>query len=406
MSRICQLTEPPTVSNGHHPVAPTLHEPTRVSRRPLVFALALCPTLTGCLEMFCEGDVVEKSQWVGSSIQDPVVSAAGDTALALWSESGTLHTAGIANRGEVLNEREHHDPFLNIKHVASAPTGHLFVVGDPWLRAWTFDAAGVPATSEVTISPETDIRASSAVFDGTSFLVAWTEPDAMKLSALAPGGDTASTPITIGPGLAANQRLVMASSDGVTWIAWAEAGRVLGVRVASGGPIDPAPVVIVDDPRIPANPACSIASSNGRFLVAVQSERSDSLLVALDGQGNIGTTVEVLDTVTQTLVGEPSGFALLRRSYGLNDMWTPQNFVILRFAPDATYLFERTYSGMGAALTSDGTGLVLALVVKRKNGDMADSVLSLEAVAGGGQLEVARTRLSLETTSHCKEDSI
>jgi hypothetical protein len=365
-----------------------------------MFALALVPTLTGCLELTCEGDVVEQSHWVGIAIQAPVVSAAGDTALALWNEAGTLHTAGIVNRGEVVNEREH--PFLDIRSIASAPTGHVVLVGDLWLRAWTFDAMGVPAASQVAISNR-EIGTSSAVFDGTDFVIAWTEPDAMKLTSLAPGGDSASAPITIGPGLAANQRFAMASSDGVTWIAWAEKGRVLGQRVTSHGTIDAAPVVIVNDPRIPAAPACSIASSNGGFLLAVQSEINDLLLVPLDGEGTIGTTVEMLDTRTQTLVGEPSGFALLRGGSSLSGPWTPQTFVIVRLAPDGTRVSERSYSGMGAALSSDGTGLVLALVDNRTSGDTGVSVLSLEDVAGGGQLEITRTQLHRETTSQCSD---
>jgi hypothetical protein len=58
---------------------------------------------------------------------------------------------------------------------------------------------------------------------------------------------------------------------------------------------------------------------------------------------------------------------------------------------------------MGAALSSDGTGLVLALVDNRTSGDTGVSVLSLEDVAGGEQLEITRTQLHRETTSQCSD---
>jgi hypothetical protein len=334
-----------------------------------------------------------------------MIWAAGDTVLALWTEKGRLHTAGIVNRGEVANEHEH-SLWLSARHIASAPTGHIMLVGDEALSAWMFDARGLHATSTVKITSAL-AWASSAVFDGTRFLIAWSEEgDEMKLASLAPGGDRVSAPITIGPGLDPLQRIVMASSGGITWIAWAEEGRALGIRVTRSGAIDPAPVVLLQDPRIPAARARSIASSDGRFLLAVEGGSRDLLLVPFDGQLNIGTTVELPDTTIGTLVGEPSGFAFLRGSAKPSELWTPRTFAVVRLALDGTYLRERAYTAMGAGLASDGTGLLLALGVNSRIGDRGESVLSLEAVAGGGQIEIARAGLQLETESKCTVDPV
>ena len=94
-----------------------------------------------------------------------------------------------------------------------------------------------------------------------------------------------------------------------------------------------------------------------------------------------------LESDTHPTVAWDEGGLAVRR-FALASATPPQ-----RLALDGTYLRERAYTGMGAGLASDGTGLLITLVVNSAIGDRADSVLSLEAVAGGGQAEIARTKL-------------
>lgn len=384
----------------------------------MLLVLALVSAQAGCAELFCPNSVIKDTAWVGDTILEPRISAAGDTVLALWRHHGgaNVYTAGIVgfnvtNRG-VAAEVD------TVRGIASAPTGHLLLVGDDSLSARVFDANGVVTTSHVEVSGG-QVVAPSAVFDGTHFLIAWTEGNALKLSSLPPGGETASAPITIRDDLASGQRIVMASSGGLTWITWAQEGRVLGLRVTRDGAIDPTPLVLLQDTWDPAGrtPRLALASSNGRFLLAVEQEAFEMVLVFFDGQGNLGTTLEIADPMSgtywsmpfKTLVGEPSGFAFLRRGPSGEES-------VVRLSHDGSDLRENRYTieGVrlasddtgGVGLASDDTGLLFASVHFSAVEDDGESVFKLMAIDGDGRLEIASTELHRETYgSSCPEPS-
>jgi hypothetical protein len=332
---------------------------------------------------------VEDSHWIGTTIEAPRLSAAGDTALILWKTSAGVHSAGIADGGEVLNRRTHSQQ-LSVRHVASAPTGHM-LLGNDALIASMFDDRGAPATPPSVELTDVPALWPSAVFDGSSFLVTWTDRDVMKLASYTPGADQPSAPIAIGPGL--DRKPAMASGGGITWIVWTEEGRAVGFRISGGARIDPAPVVLLQDPRILQDATYSLASSSDRFLLAVQGT-SDLLLVPFDGQRNLGTRVELGDTKAGKLVGDADGFAFLRRS-------SQQDFIVTRLALDGTHRSDHAFTGVEASLASDGTRLLLALRVDTVRTDDAVSVLWLVHVPSGSQVEIARTQLQTRTTSSC-----
>src|SRR5262245_41152465 len=90
--------------------------------RLALLALATLPTSAGCLELLCEGPVIEtRSGWQGSRIEAPVISAAAGVTLTAWTRDG-LHV-GVNEDGLVLSRFAL--PGLTAVQLVSAPTGHL-----------------------------------------------------------------------------------------------------------------------------------------------------------------------------------------------------------------------------------------------------------------------------------------
>jgi hypothetical protein len=374
----------------------------------LVLTLAIVPAtaLTGCTQIFCEGPIVETSFWQGEPIEEPVISGAGGVALLSWNSLGQ-HTVAVEG-SQVLDRLmpQAQSALRSGTRLTSAPTGHLLLNGPAPITAVSLDHRGALAAPPFVLT-RASIGTPPTAFDGTRFLTVWGEGNALMLASITPGGgEAASVAIGVNPGRIA----AMASATGVTWIVWADQGRVEGIRIVGGAAIDPTPVRLLEDPRIPRTAFIALASSDGQFLLAVEvvlgAQQTGWLLVPFAGQQglpDLGTGVELPGYAGAELVGEASGFALLNGLMGQIQPGTQRDLTVLRLALDGTPVSEHKFTGTDAALGFDGTRLLLALRTDTGVANGITSALSLVQIDTQARMEIATARMEPGVRESCGE---
>jgi hypothetical protein len=329
-----------------------------------------------------------------------VLSGAGGVSFVSWDGVEAVQTADIEG-DEVLLQQTASSPRRERWAQASAPTGHVIVALSSELQVLSFGRGG-PAT--VIPFPTSSSRSRPIVtFDGTRFLFAWAEPFRLMLASLVPGTGAISNPVVVANVSA--ELLAMASSGGVTWLVWAKDTAVKGVRIVDGAPIDAAPVMIHQDPRI--NPASDggirIEASSGRFLIAVETfvdVASSTLLVPLDSNAMRGTVIEIPGRPPQ-LARDVAGFATMDVPFPPSADWDAKTFSITRRALDGTPVSAQEVSGVLASLGFDGNRLLLALRQDFLDGEEGDSALSVGPLDDASGVEIVRIRGALRKEQFC-----
>ena len=184
-----------------------------------------------------------------------------------------------------------------------------------------------------------------------------------------------------------------------------------------GAVVDPAPVLLLDDPRLRSNYLLAMAWSSDRFLLAVDATLevkpvtselvAGSLLVPIDGGGAApGPVVELSGYIHLQLAGEAVGFTALPSSLFAFDVFfgdpPPTPLAIMHLALDGALQSEEPIAGNYAAFASDGGRISLAVRTdSTKNGN---SVLSFGTLDEPSMIPLATLHLEHEEGRVCQGD--
>ncbi|HEY5924923.1 MAG TPA: hypothetical protein VIV11_24750 [Kofleriaceae bacterium] len=369
-------------------------------------------SLTGCAAL-CAGESSTVVTWHGGPLQSASAIATANGATGVVWRGGQSFSYLAPGRAVVTT------PLVTASNlpataVAMAPDGRGVLV-DRSLDVRTFDANGTVA-SVPKLADGSANATPKVVFDGTHFVVVWTQENAVWLARIAITGEvvTAAAPVGSGPADCPRAADVFATTfaDGFMWIAWFGGTNdepvVIAGRVMDGRVIDTVPIPIENMLGTGCNGSArlAIAGSGANALVGARrydsESRTEDIVIPLRNDGVVGEPVVV---PAGNLIEMPAGFAIATST---DFEAFPSSAVIGIVELDATgaeiddYI---VYGGATPVYASDESGLAIAGVINADDGDdRGHSTLGVTLVDGqqAPAMPIWTTMLTREEHTVCE----